>query len=61
MAEPDLDDLGRRMDGAVEVLRREFGGLRTGRASISLLEPITVEAYGAAMPGWRGGSSFFAS
>lgn len=50
MAEPDLDDLGRRMDGAVEVLRREFAGLRTGRASASLLEPINVEAYGAAMP-----------
>ena len=38
------------MDGALEALRREFAGLRTGRASISLLEPITVEAYGQAMP-----------
>jgi ribosome recycling factor len=45
-----LKDLRRRMDGAVEVLRKEFGGLRTGRASTSLLEPITVEAYGNAMP-----------
>src|SRR5262252_6945181 len=37
-----LTDLRRRMDGALEVLRKEFGGLRTGRASVSLLEPITV-------------------
>jgi ribosome recycling factor len=50
MADPDLDDLQRRMKGAVDVLRTEFGGLRTGRASTSLLEPITVEAYGAQMP-----------
>ncbi len=38
------------MSGAVEALKREFAGLRTGRASISLLEPLTVEAYGADMP-----------
>jgi ribosome recycling factor len=44
-----LKDLRRRMDGAVEVLRKEFGGLRTGRASASLLEPITVAAYGGTM------------
>ncbi len=50
MADPDLNDLKRRMDGAIEALRREFAGLRTGRASISLLEPITLEAYGATMP-----------
>jgi ribosome recycling factor len=50
VADPDLNDLKRRMDGAIEALRREFAGLRTGRASISLLEPITVEAYGATMP-----------
>lgn len=50
MAEPDLDDLTRRMDGALEALRKEFSGLRTGRASASLLEPIVVEAYGAHMP-----------
>ena len=37
-------------DGALEALRREFAGLRTGRASIHLLEPITVQAYGAATP-----------
>ena len=45
-----LKDLRRRMDGAVEVLRKEFGGLRTGRASASLLEPIIVSAYGNTMP-----------
>ena len=50
MADPDVKDLKRRMDGALDALRREFAGLRTGRASISLLEPITVEAYGQAMP-----------
>jgi ribosome recycling factor len=45
-----LTDLRRRMDGAIEVLRKEFGGLRTGRASASLLEPITVPAYGGTLP-----------
>ena len=50
MAEPDLDDIQRRMDGAVTSLKSEFGGLRTGRASVSLLDPIMVEAYGARMP-----------
>lgn len=45
-----LKDLGRRMDGAVEVLRKEFGGLRTGRASTSLLEPVQVPAYGGTVP-----------
>ena len=50
MADPDMADLGRRMNGAVEVLKREFAGLRTGRASVSLLEPITVEAYGGQSP-----------
>ena len=48
--EPDLDALGKRMDGAIEVLRKELQGLRTGRASASLLEPITVPAYGSEMP-----------
>lgn len=43
-------DLSRRMEGAVEALHKEFSGLRTGRASTSLLDPITVEAYGQAMP-----------
>jgi ribosome recycling factor len=45
-----LKDLRRRMDGAVEVLRKEFGGLRTGRASASLLEPVSVGAYGGTVP-----------
>ena len=49
MADPDLSDIERRMDGAVEALKREFAGLRTGRASVSLLEPISVSAYGAEM------------
>ena len=48
--DPDIDDLERRMKGAIEALKREFGGLRTGRASTSLLEPLTVEAYGSEMP-----------
>lgn len=43
-------DIRRRMEGAVEVLQKEFGGLRTGRASTSLLEPVTVVAYGSDMP-----------
>lgn len=50
MADLDLDDIERRMDGAVSALKSEFAGLRTGRASVSLLEPIHVEAYGARMP-----------
>ena len=50
MSDPDLDDLKRRMKGAIEVLHSEFGGLRTGRASAGLLEPVTVEAYGSQMP-----------
>lgn len=48
--DPDIDDLERRMNGAIEALKREFAGLRTGRASTSLLEPLTVEAYGSEMP-----------
>ena len=50
MADPDLDDLSRRMNGALEALRHEFAGLRTGRASAGLLEPIVVDVYGAQMP-----------
>jgi ribosome recycling factor len=50
MAEIEVKDLSRRMDGAIEALKREFAGLRTGRASASLLEPIHVSAYGAEMP-----------
>ena len=50
MAGFDLEDLRRRMEGAVKVLHPEFGGLRTGRASVGLLEPVSVEAYGGQMP-----------
>jgi len=50
MQEFDIKDVERRMDGAVSVLAEEFGGLRTGRASTSLLEPVTVDAYGSQMP-----------
>ena len=46
----DLKDLEKRMQGALSVLKQEFGGLRTGRASASLLDPITVSAYGSKMP-----------
>jgi ribosome recycling factor len=47
--QPDLNQYKSRMDKAVQALKDEFGGLRTGRASASLLEPITVEAYGSSM------------
>jgi ribosome recycling factor len=54
MAQADLNklkqDLTRRMDGALETLRREFNGLRTGRAHPGLLEPVKVQAYGSEMP-----------
>lgn len=50
MAEIDLNDIERRMDGALDALNREFGGLRTGRASPALLDPLTVDAYGSQMP-----------
>ena len=46
----DLQDLRRRMDGAVDALKTEFSGLRTGRASAALLEPVMVDAYGSVMP-----------
>src|SRR3981189_248958 len=46
----DLNDLKRRMQGAIQSLKQELGGLRTGRASASLLDPIQVEAYGTHMP-----------
>jgi ribosome recycling factor len=48
--EPDIEDIERRMDGAIGVLQKEFMGLRTGRASAQLLESIIVDAYGALMP-----------
>ncbi len=46
----NLEDLKRRMHGAVTALKNELNGLRTGRASASLLEPIVVQAYGSAVP-----------
>lgn len=46
----DLADLKRRMQGAIQSLKHELNGLRTGRASPSLLEPVHVEAYGQRMP-----------
>lgn len=46
----DLADLKRRMEGAINAFKGDLGGLRTGRASASLLDPITIEAYGSQMP-----------
>ena len=46
----DLNELKRRMQGAIQVLKQELGGLRTGRASAHLLDPIHVDAYGQSMP-----------
>jgi len=46
----DIDALEKRMDGALNALRSEFGSLRTGRASASMLDPVMVEAYGSPMP-----------
>jgi ribosome recycling factor len=50
MAKFDKADLERRMQGAVEALKHDLSGLRTGRANIALLEPVHVEVYGAMMP-----------
>ena len=46
----DKADLQRRMDGAIDNLKTEFAGLRTGRASVSMLEPVQVDLYGSKMP-----------
>lgn len=46
----DKNDLKRRMDGSVETLQKEFSGLRTGRASANLLDPVVVDLYGSKMP-----------
>lgn len=46
----DKNDLKRRMDGAVETLQKEFSGLRTGRASVNLLDTVVVDLYGSKMP-----------
>ncbi len=45
-----LKDIEKRMDGAVEALRKEFAGLRAGRATASLLDPVKVDAYGSLTP-----------
>jgi ribosome recycling factor len=52
MATPgfDINELKRRMQGATQSLKHELGGLRTGRAAASMLEPVQVEAYGSHMP-----------
>ena len=46
----DINDVKRRMQGATQSLKHELGGLRTGRAAASMLEPVQVEAYGSHMP-----------
>ena len=50
MAKPDLKTYRDRMDRAVQALREEFSGLRTGRANAGLLDPVQVEAYGSTSP-----------
>ncbi|KQT60312.1 MULTISPECIES: ribosome recycling factor [unclassified Aureimonas] len=50
MAEFDFNGLKRRMDGAIAALQHDLSGLRTGRASANLLDPITVDAYGSPTP-----------
>ena len=50
MAQYDKSDLERRMAGAVESLKGDLSGLRTGRANVMLLDPVTVTVYGASMP-----------
>ena len=50
MAKYDKADIERRMAGAVESLKSDLGGLRTGRANVSLLDPVMVEVYGSMMP-----------
>ena len=49
-ATTDVKELERRMTGAIDTLKKEFTGLRTGRASVNLLDPVVVEAYGQRMP-----------
>ena len=46
----NIDDIERRMDGALASFKTDLAGLRTGRASAGLLEPIMVDAYGQSMP-----------
>jgi ribosome recycling factor len=49
-ATADIEELRRRMNGAMDGLKKEFAGLRTGRANANMLDPVTVEAYGSTMP-----------
>ncbi len=46
----DIGELEKRMRGVIESLKREFSGLRTGRASVNILDPVTVDVYGQKMP-----------
>jgi len=46
----DIKELEKRMQGAMDALKKELGGLRTGRASVNLLDPVMVDAYGQRMP-----------
>ncbi len=50
MAKYDKNDLERRMNGAIDSLKSDLSGLRTGRANTTLLDPVTVDVYGAQMP-----------
>jgi ribosome recycling factor len=50
MAKYDKNDVERRMQGAVDSLKSDLGGLRTGRANVALLDPVVVEVYGSMMP-----------
>lgn len=50
MADYNQADLKRRMESAIDNLNKEFAGLRTGRASVNLLDPVNVDAYGSKMP-----------
>jgi ribosome recycling factor len=50
MSDNDISGLRKRMDGAIKTLAHEFSGLRTGRASVNLLDSVMVDAYGSMMP-----------
>ena len=50
MSNIDLNEIKRRMDGAINAFKSDIASLRTGRASANVLDPVTVEAYGARMP-----------
>lgn len=47
---PDMKELEKRMDGAIASLKTEYSGLRSGRATVNLLDPVMVNAYGSDMP-----------